>query len=234
MNINFESYNEDKVVRYYESLSYVGLLKHERHIIEQYFNNGLVLDLGCGTGRTSKPLFDMGYDVIAVDYSNNMIKAARSLYPDIDFRVGDAKELDFCDNVFDNVLFSYNGLMLIEGFKERERALREICRVLKKGGIFFFSTPCINNKIDRKYWKEKIRNQSYDLSTIEGRIDLGDEIIDEGGTTFYIHVPYIEEIEYMISKYGLEILFSGYRIENFGKESIEDELDDNYVWVVRK
>ncbi len=47
-----------------------GLLK------EYGINDGLVLDLGCGTGTMTELLADLGYDMIGVDNSADMLEIA--------------------------------------------------------------------------------------------------------------------------------------------------------------
>ena len=37
---------------------------------------GLILDLGCGSGRDSKAFIEMGYEVVAVDGSQEICKRA--------------------------------------------------------------------------------------------------------------------------------------------------------------
>lgn len=49
----------------------ISLLKEER------IENGLVLDLGCGTGKMTRLLAAAGYDMIGVDYSEEMLEIAR-------------------------------------------------------------------------------------------------------------------------------------------------------------
>ncbi len=49
----------------------ISLLKEEK------IENGLVLDLGCGTGKMTRLLAAAGYDMIGIDYSEDMLEIAR-------------------------------------------------------------------------------------------------------------------------------------------------------------
>ncbi len=59
-------------VPYEEWCEYIKSLLHE-HGIE----DGLVLDLGCGTGKMTRLLQAAGYDMIGVDHSEEMLEIAR-------------------------------------------------------------------------------------------------------------------------------------------------------------
>lgn len=132
-------FNSSKAVDIYTAKT--KLFPVEEEIFQKYLSQpGDILDLGCGTGRTSKPLQDIGHKVIGVDIAPNMIEQALQLYPEIDFRVGDASKLDFDDERFDYVLFSFNGLDCLYPKSLRLTALEEIYRVLKPGGCFIFSS----------------------------------------------------------------------------------------------
>lgn len=46
--------------------------------LKQYkIEKGLILELGCGTGSMTRRLADMGYDMIGIDYSEEMLAIAR-------------------------------------------------------------------------------------------------------------------------------------------------------------
>lgn len=97
-----------------------------------------ILDIGVGAGRTAVPLSKMFEKYIGIDYSDNMIAAARTLFPAIDLRAMDARELDFSE-IFDCVMFSYNGIDYVD-YNERQLILRQVANVLRPGGYFIYST----------------------------------------------------------------------------------------------
>lgn len=81
----------------------------------------------------------MGADVLGIDLSTNMIRAARQRLPAIDFRVGNAEALEFDDESFDLVLFAFNGLDYLHPKVSRLNAIGEVRRVLRPKGRFILS-----------------------------------------------------------------------------------------------
>ena len=54
-------------------------------LLEEYgIKDGLVLDLGCGTGKITRLLSDAGFDMIGVDNSEEMLEIARECQDDVD------------------------------------------------------------------------------------------------------------------------------------------------------
>lgn len=62
------------------------------------------LDLGCGEGRMSRDLKQLGHNVVAVDASPALLAAAREADPDIETHLGDAAILPFEESSFDLVV----------------------------------------------------------------------------------------------------------------------------------
>lgn len=120
-----------------------------------------VLDVGCGPGFFSVLLARLGYEVTAVDYTENMLAEARKnavhYGVDIDFRRMDAQKLDFEDGIFDLVI-SRNVLWNLE---QPEQAYREWFRVLKPNGtvmnfdgnFYYYVTDAEYG--DRTRWEHK-------------------------------------------------------------------------------
>ena len=233
--VNEKSYNNTEIVNYYSDFISAGLFHYEEMLINEYFvAGGKTLDIGCGAGRVTIPLHEKGFQVVGIDYAAKMIDAARVLNGDIDYRVEDILSTQFENQEFDNVIFSFNGLMLIGTYNDRLLAMKEIRRIIKKTGNFIFTTPFLDNKVDKPYWAEKadtLNIKDNDM-TWEQQLDLGDEYLEDYGNEFFLHVPFLTEVKKLVNEAGMEILFSARRLDYSGIEKMEDELDDNYLWVI--
>ncbi len=75
-----EEFSEKNTQERYYELAENGFWISEKYFISKYFTKkGKILDLGCGTGRTSIPFVKMGYKVVAVDLVPEMIESAKRI-----------------------------------------------------------------------------------------------------------------------------------------------------------
>ena len=66
------------------------------------------LDFGCGTGRSTRVLRKLGFDVIGVDISEDMLRIARTTDPSGDYRLVPGDNLNqFASGSFDLVLCAF-------------------------------------------------------------------------------------------------------------------------------
>ncbi|WP_295221305.1 class I SAM-dependent methyltransferase [uncultured Chryseobacterium sp.] len=101
------------------------------------FENGKILDLGCGPGHHSKYFADLGFDVTGIDLSEKMIGIARKNFKNIDFQIMDIENLIFTKNSFDGIWASAS-LLHIEK-KNLPIVLLKLKEILKNNGILYIS-----------------------------------------------------------------------------------------------
>jgi len=100
----------------------------------KYTRNGdKVLDLGCGNGRLYQLFEGVSIDYIGLDISEELIKKAQEKFPEIEFAVGDMRELPFPDDSYD-VIYSIAAFHHLANAEDRLKALSEMRRILKPGG----------------------------------------------------------------------------------------------------
>lgn len=98
---------------------------------------GLFLDLGCGTGISTKIVSESGFHVVGLDISFHMARIARG--KGLSVVLGDFMRLPFADSSFSSII-SVSTLQWITGRNAGEMrskysaVSREIHRVLEKGG----------------------------------------------------------------------------------------------------
>jgi ubiquinone/menaquinone biosynthesis C-methylase UbiE len=102
--------------------------------------NKKLLDAGCGTGWFSLAASQRDAQVTSMDLGENLLAQVKKKC-DTDCVVGSILEIPFPENTFDYVISSE----VIEHTPDPYKALYEIHRVLKPGGIMVLSTP-------NKFW----------------------------------------------------------------------------------
>lgn len=130
---------------YFELQAYWGATKHlggkrtteELAGLCRIGNDSCVLDVGCGVGATPALLVKKyGARVVGVDISPLMIERARErvererLGRRVELKMADVCSLPFGDGEFDSVVCE----SVLTFVRNKERALREMARVLKPGG----------------------------------------------------------------------------------------------------
>ena len=229
---------------YREDVIRIGLWESEMLLYNKYLNKeDVILDLGCGAGRTTFSLYELGYKrLTGLDCSSHMIQVCNEIASErkvnINFIVGDACKLPFKDREFDKCIFSFNGLTTIPGRYSRRKALLEINRILKENGIFIFTTHDIKNSKYKKFWElEKIKwtNNLQDKRLTE----FGDIIytteIDGEKIEGFTHIPSYEEIidDLKFSNFKLMYASTDESTDKMNK-LIRETSNGCIFWVARK
>lgn len=94
-----------------------------------------LLDVATGPGYVVGAALKRGSEPIGVDFSEEMLAKARSLFPTASFVCGESDDLPFDDGSFDAVTINFGMLH----FGDPDRALSEVHRVLRHGGHIGFT-----------------------------------------------------------------------------------------------
>ena len=104
---------------------------------------GRLLEVGCGPAVMTPELLAMGFDAHGIDVSCEMVRRARQrmaghpLEKRCQFSVDDVERLHIAEGTYDAVLC----MGVLEYLPRYSRALAEIARVLKPGGVAVIALP---------------------------------------------------------------------------------------------
>lgn len=103
----------------------------------------LLLEIGCGRGGLSAYIAGLPQPpekIYACDYSEQALEIAKKRFPhhkNILWQREDIQALSFADNTFDRII----SCETIEHVPQPQKALHELYRVLKPGGILYLTCP---------------------------------------------------------------------------------------------
>jgi SAM-dependent methyltransferase len=129
----------DSVVEWYEDFR-PSLNDHELDVLRRFLGpgEGRCLDLGCGTGVAFPELARLGWTVVGVDVSEEMLSRARTHGAEVHRAA--AESLPFANESFEAAV----ALWLHTDVDDFPAILREAARVLKSGAQFAYvgAHPC--------------------------------------------------------------------------------------------
>jgi ubiquinone/menaquinone biosynthesis C-methylase UbiE len=135
-----------------------------------------IADIGCGDGANWKgheSLVDAESTIDMIDLSPGMVKAAQSNLSGVSgnwhFSVADVVDLPFSDDTFDVVMANH----MLYHATDVERAVAELARITKPGGIFLASTVGSRHMRQIREWAEAVALETLsDFSDVVKRFGL--------------------------------------------------------------
>jgi len=109
----------------------------ERLLLPRLPEAARILDLCCGTGQLSRAISELGYHVVGLDGSAEMIRLARRNAPLVEFAVADARSFALPEPCHAAVS-TFDSLNHIMSLGELESAFRSVGAALRSGGLFVF------------------------------------------------------------------------------------------------
>lgn len=231
-------------VPYEEWCTYiVGLLK------EYGIEDGVVLDLGCGTGKLTRLLKTSGYDMIGVDYSEEMLEIAREAEMEqeepIFYLHQDMRELELFGSV-EAVVSICDSMNYILQEEELLQVFRRVNEYLEPGGIFLFDLNTLykyrellgENTISEvreessfiwdNYFDEETGINEYDLTLF---IREQDDLYRRYEETHYQRAYEVETVVKLVKDVGMELLAC---YDAFTREPVKEDSERIYIVARRK
>ena len=247
MNEDYEIYGSFAYVydKFMGNVPYEKWSEYVQSLLKEYgIDDGLVLDLGCGTGSLTELLSDAGYDMIGVDLSADMLdiameKRAQSKN-EILYLLQDMREFELYGTVraVISICDSMNYLPQEADFLQ---TLRLVNNYLDPEGIFIFdlNTPykyreligdatIAENREDASFiwentWYEEEQVNEYDL-TIFARTE--GEFYQKFQETHYQRAYSLETVKELIRQSGMEFIAA---YDAFTREPVRKDSERIYV-----
>ena len=180
-----------------------------------------ILDAGCGTGNVSIPLKKLGYNVVGIDNSTDMLTICmdKQVECGINFTIYDNNiEEDLGTELFDSVI----SFLDVINYVDYKKAFKNIYNVLKKGGIFIFDVNDYNYQESMKGYTEEDSNDlfSYTWKILDNGIgsikhDLTIKTKDNSFNEIHYQTTYKKEV------YIKELESLGFKVEVLTEDDIK-------------
>jgi 2-polyprenyl-6-hydroxyphenyl methylase/3-demethylubiquinone-9 3-methyltransferase len=172
------------------------------------------LDVGCGAGFLSNYLAEKNLNVTGLDVSDQSLKVA-ALYDKtkkVTYVSGDAYKLPFANRSFDSI----SAMDFLEHIDNPLQSIKEISRVLKPNGLFFFHTFNRNwlaNIVIIKMVEKLVKNTPKNMHVID--LFITPKELTDMCNKNHFNVLEMTGIRPQFSTITIKSLFTGTVPENF-------------------
>lgn len=155
-----------------------------------------VLDIGTGNGEISKHIFKNHRPIdVGIDIDKSGLDNARATKKYLKVLCADAEKMPFKNASFNTVVSNST----FEHITNDLKAVSEVGRVLKKGGLFFLSVPSIN-----------LRDWILEYETNKDKSNAKVKLHKFNKRTYHLHYRSLTEWKKILQKNNMEIVFSKY------------------------
>ena len=247
MSSGYESF-----ARFYDRLTqnvdYDSIAKLVDKLVQQYADSKeVVVDLGCGTGTLCEKLAQIGYDVVGVDSSADMLEAAQQRLDGkqlpVTLLLQDMTRLDLY-GAADCTVCLLDSLNHLKDKQQLQKAFERVGMFTCDGGLFVFD-------LNTEYKHRKVlANNAFDFDNEDFFCAWQNELGDDGSVHIYLdffnkdndgrytrYSDYFTEIlfddafvEQELEKNGFELIG---KFDDFSLEPVT-ETSQRVLWVCKK
>lgn len=166
---------------YDEMMAYVNYKRWAKYIFtilkREHFENGILLDIGCGTGEFLKKMLKYEFSLNGCDSSIEMLEVAKKKLPQIDFQRSGLPDLsEIPSQKYDIVVCLFDTINYIFGESELETSLNNVFQKLKSPGIFIFDV--VTKSYCQEYFHNYFENEVVEKQVAYARESTFDSIMD--------------------------------------------------------
>ena len=232
-----------------EDIDYNNQAKYLTDIFrENGVSGGILLDLACGTASLSIPLAKSGFDVIAVDESEEMLSVAKSKLDESDnlnvmLLCQSMQDLDLYGTI-DAAVCMLDSLNHLDSFEDIKLAVSKVSLFMNVGGIFIFdmNTPYKHKEIlgDNTFVIEEdnvfcVWQNEYE--EFENTVYMTLDFFEKKDENYSRTTQYITEKAYDIDKTAKMLIATGFEVitiyDDMSKNPLNEE-SERAVFVTRK
>jgi len=227
----------DKMGDYWDILTATHPTEKEVDFIDKVIdNNGVMLDLCCGTGRHDILLARKGWQIVGADLSRNLLRIAKNKmqkegasFPIVQCEM---QNLPFRNEVFASIINMFTSFGYLPSEKDDLKSLSEISRTLKADGGFLLDL--VNRDHLLKVFEES-DTADFGIFTMEEKRTLDKDKMKvtslwfvtpkDGGEKLVLRhelrLYVLEDVRQMLSSVGLapKTVYGNYKAENYDAES---------------
>ncbi|KEZ86224.1 class I SAM-dependent DNA methyltransferase [Lacrimispora celerecrescens] len=231
--------------RFMDNIPYKDWCEYVTGLLNEYgIRDGLILDLGCGTGSLTELLAERGYDMIGVDNSEDMLQIAMDKREksgkDILYLMQDMREFELYGTVR-AVLSICDCMNYILEYEDMVEVFRLVNNYLDPGGIFIFDLNTIYKyetlmgestiAEDREecsfiwdnYYDKESKINEYDLSLF---IRQEEDLYRKYTENHYQRAYYLEEVKLAINEAGMDFVSA---FDAFTQNPVKDTSERIYI-----
>ena len=130
----------NKLARYYDQFVDHNLNDVYLKTIKKYFSNGVVFDLGCGTGQLAIKMAKAGFYVTASDISDKMLEVAynNSIHEKVKINFFVHSILEPLNTDCDIIMMASDVINYLDSKKEVIKAFKYVCEIMNNNSIYLF------------------------------------------------------------------------------------------------